>query len=169
VSSGEKKREQTALSMSGVVRRGALHAPRAAASRAAPGPKAFAAAASRTLVSRAAAGPKAFAAEERAAAKAAASAGIGAPTYTQLANRYLLSFGSLLAGASVVHLTFMPDLTIPQLQDGASPHDCGEPEPSTDSGEGFIPTPTFRGARPGMVYKLGGAGLGYYPDRARNR
>ena len=162
---GEKKDKSTCLSMSGVVRRGALHPRRAAAS----GPKAFAAAASRTLVSRAAAGPKAFAAEERAAAKAAASAGIGAPTYTQLANRYLLSFGSLLAGASVVHLTFMPDLTIPQLQDGASPHDCSEPEPSTDGGEGFIPTPTFRGARPGMVYKLGRAGLGYYPDRARNR
>mmetsp|Transcript_28346 Transcript_28346/g.90003 ORF Transcript_28346/g.90003 Transcript_28346/m.90003 type:complete len:161 (-) Transcript_28346:239-721(-) len=150
-----------------LLRRGALHPRHAAASRAAPGPKAFAAAASRTLVSRAAAGPKAFAAEERAAAKAAASAGIGAPSYTQLANRYLLSFGSLLAGASVVHLTFMPDLTIPQLQDGASPHDCGEP--STDGGEDFIPTATFRGARPGMVYKLGRAGLGYYPDRARSR
>ena len=30
--------------------------------------------------------------------------------------------------------------------------------------EGFVAAPSFEGERPGFVFKLGGAGLGYYPD-----
>ena len=31
--------------------------------------------------------------------------------------------------------------------------------------EGFVPADTFQGAKPGLVFKMGIAGIGYYPDK----
>ena len=33
-----------------------------------------------------------------------------------------------------------------------------------DNAEGFIASDSFEGYRPGMVFKRGSAGIGYYPD-----
>lgn len=38
------------------------------------------------------------------------------------------------------------------------------PQPTLAHVDGFVPSATFDGARPGLVFKRGAAGVGYYPD-----
>ena len=36
-----------------------------------------------------------------------------------------------------------------------------------ESVDGFVAAAAFQGARPGLVFKAGSAGVGYYPDPTR--
>ena len=40
----------------------------------------------------------------------------------------------------------------------------GQPKPASVHVDGFVPSASFEGARGGLVFKQGAAGLGYYPD-----
>ena len=99
--------------------------------------------------------------------------------------RSSLTMGSLFVGATVVHYALKPDLvrllrraspscaalisdgacccreqTVPELRlPGEQP-----PATSSNSVDGFVAASTFGGARPGFAFKVGAAGLGYYPD-----
>lgn len=128
----------------------------------------------RALASRAAMGPKAFAAEE-AKAKRREGGGSGPSTFMQRINTYLLAMGSLLVGGSFIHTLFQPDLRLPVVQvkqqleaknagDGGASA-AGPTRPLIDASEGFVAASTFAGPRPGYVFKAGPAGLGYYVDR----
>lgn len=131
---------------------------------------------SRTLASRAAMGPKAFAAQE-AKTKVQGGGASGPSTNMQMVNSYLLAMGSLLGGASFIHSLFKPDLSLPV--DQAAEKLCGsssseghaadaaayEGLPPLDPMEGFIAAPSFSGPRAGHVFKMGPGGLGYYVDR----
>eukprot|EP00310_Coccolithus_braarudii_P016119 CAMPEP_0183331184 /NCGR_PEP_ID=MMETSP0164_2-20130417/587_1 /TAXON_ID=221442 /ORGANISM="Coccolithus pelagicus ssp braarudi, Strain PLY182g" /LENGTH=74 /DNA_ID=CAMNT_0025499589 /DNA_START=128 /DNA_END=352 /DNA_ORIENTATION=+ len=70
--------------------------------------------------------------------------------------RYMLTFSSMLTGASFVHWHYQPDLRVPEPA-SSSPR-------QNESIDGFVSAPSFTGSRPGFVFKAGPVGLGYYPD-----
>jgi hypothetical protein len=133
---------------------------------------------SRALASRAALGPKAFAAED-AKAKRREGGGSGPSTLVKRVNSYLLAMGSLLAGGSFIHTMFQPDLRLPvdRVQQELEAKNAGSggaaaadpSQPPVDASEGFVAASSFAGPRPGYVFKSGPAGLGYYMDRQQKR
>mmetsp|Transcript_39245 Transcript_39245/g.91818 ORF Transcript_39245/g.91818 Transcript_39245/m.91818 type:complete len:88 (+) Transcript_39245:109-372(+) len=74
----------------------------------------------------------------------------------QLTLRYALALSSMFCGASVVHWYYKPDLTVPMQPSSSAP--------APSEVEGFSASPQFSGKRGGFVFKMGPAGLGYYPD-----
>jgi len=67
--------------------------------------------------------------------------------------RLSVTLASVFLGSYVVHSYYQPDLTI------------RAPEKPEAPVEGFVAAAAFAGTKPGMVFKTGPNGLGYYPDR----
>ena len=105
--------------------------------------------------------------------------------------RSSLTLGSLFTGAGIAHAFLKPDLvcelhaTLRVRQRhfallhscASSVHVCAQslpdlnkpaaaaPTPDPKDVEGFVPSAAFAGPKPGMVFKAGAGGVGYYPDR----
>jgi len=83
----------------------------------------------------------------------------------KFALRSSVMLGSLLTGASIMHQVLKPDMTLPSLEGDA--REGTSSKPRSEPVVGFVAVERFGGARPGMVFRMGSAGLGYYPDGSR--